>query len=66
MTVFKPKKNYHFMSDSLMGWGDLVCVGLEIVELPANPHAILIEPVVQVLARELRSRILVRGATSVA
>lgn len=64
--MFKPKENYHFMSDSLMGWGDLVCVGLEIVELPANPHAMLIEPVVQVLARELRSRILVRGATSVA
>ena len=63
VTVFKPKKNYHFMSDALMGWGDLVCVGLEIVELPANPHARLIEPVVEVIARELRSRILARVPT---
>ena len=54
------------MSDALMGWGDLVCVGLEIVEVSANPHAMLIEPFVQALARELRSRILVKVATSVA
>lgn len=51
------------MSDSLTGWGDLVCVGLAIVELPANPRARLIEPVVEVIARELRSRILVRVPT---
>ena len=38
-----------------MGWGDLVR-HLEIVELDVNPHAILLEPYVKLLANELRRR----------
>ena len=41
-----------------MGWGDLVQGGLDIVELPVNPHAMLVEPYVGTLAEQLRKRIL--------
>ncbi len=57
VTLFKPQKNYSFMSDPQMGWGGLVCSGLEVVELPVNPHAMLIEPFVETLAHELQLRI---------
>jgi thioesterase domain-containing protein len=57
LTVFKPKKNYDFMPDPQMGWGDIVEGGLEIVELPVNPHAMLAEPFVKLLAGELRYRL---------
>ena len=66
VTLFKPQKNYDFMSDPQMGWGDLVRSGPEVVELPVNPHAMLIEPFVQILGRELRYRIRARVATSAA
>jgi thioesterase domain-containing protein len=54
VTVFRPKINYDFYPDPQLGWGDLVRGGLEIVELPVNPHAMLIEPYVQVLAERLK------------
>ena len=56
-TVFKPRKNYNFFPDPKMGWGDCVTGGLEVVALPVNPHAMLMTPFVQHLARELRRRI---------
>ena len=37
-----------------MGWGKLALGGIEIVELPVNPHAMLVEPFVKHLAPELR------------
>ncbi len=40
-----------------MGWGDLALGGLDIVEMPINPHAMLVEPFVQTLAHELRVRL---------
>jgi len=49
------KVNYDFLPDPRMGWGDLVR-HLEIVELDVNPHAILLEPYVKLLANELRRR----------
>jgi hypothetical protein len=36
-----------------MGWGDLALGGLDIVEFPFNPHAMLVEPYVQKLADAL-------------
>lgn len=63
LTVFRPQKQYDFMSDPKMGWGDLVKGHLEVVELPINPHAMLIEPHAKVLARELKSRLLARQKT---
>jgi aspartate racemase len=57
ITVFRPRKNYDFFPDPKMGWSDLVEHGLEIVELPLNPHAMLIEPFAARLALELKKRI---------
>ncbi len=62
ITAFSPRKNYDFFPDPKMGWSDLVKGELEIVELPVNPHAMLIEPCASLLAQELKKR-LVRGAS---
>ena len=42
LTLFKPQINYKCFPDPNMGWGDLALGGLEIVELPMNPHAMLL------------------------
>ncbi len=57
ITVFRPQKHYDSFPDPKMGWLDLVGHGLEIVELPINPHAMLIEPFASRLASELKKRI---------
>jgi thioesterase domain-containing protein/acyl carrier protein len=57
ITVFRPQKNYDFFPDPRMGWSELVRDELEIVEMPVNPHAMLIEPCATKLAAELRRRI---------
>jgi amino acid adenylation domain-containing protein len=54
VALFKPQVNYYFYPDPQMGWGDLVTGGLPIVELPVNPHAMLVEPYVQILATRLK------------
>jgi thioesterase domain-containing protein len=54
VTVFKPRVNYDFYPDVQMGWGDLVTGKLDVVELPVNPHAMLVEPYVQILAERLK------------
>jgi amino acid adenylation domain-containing protein len=54
VTVFKPRVNYDFYPDAQMGWGDVVTGKLDIVELPVNPHAMLVEPYVQILADRLK------------
>ncbi len=56
LTLFKPQKNYSFYSDLKMGWGDLA-KDLDIIELPINPHAMLVEPYVEQLAKELKNRL---------
>jgi len=40
-----------------MGWGDLAMDGLDIVEVAVNPHSMLLEPYVQILAHQLKERI---------
>jgi amino acid adenylation domain-containing protein len=57
LTLFKPKVNYDYYPDPKMGWGDLAKGGIDPIELPVNPHAMLVEPYVQLLATELKSRI---------
>lgn len=57
IALFKPQVNYKFYPDPKMGWGDLVQGGLDIVELPVNPHAMLVEPYVAVLAEQLKKRV---------
>ena len=57
VVLFKPQVNYGFMSDPRMGWGNLVKGDLDIVELPVNPHAMLVEPFVKHLAEAFRVRL---------
>ena len=57
LTLFKPQVNYKFYPDPKMGWGDLALGGLDVVELPVNPHAMLMEPFVLELATQLKARI---------
>ncbi len=53
LMLYKPHINYKFYPDPKMGWGDLALGGLEIVEFPFNPHAMLVEPYIQQLANAL-------------
>jgi amino acid adenylation domain-containing protein len=57
LTLFKPQANYKFYPDPKMGWGDLALDGLDIVEVSAYPHAMLVEPYVRHLASELKFRL---------
>jgi len=57
VTLFKPRFNYKFYPDPSMGWGDLALGGLDIVEVAVNPHSMLLEPHVKVLAAQLKERI---------
>jgi thioesterase domain-containing protein len=57
LTLFKPRFNYKFYPDPKMGWGDLAMDGLDIVEVAVNPHSMLLEPYVTVLAEQLKERI---------
>jgi len=57
VSLFKPRFNYKFYPDPKMGWGDLALGGLDIVEVAVNPHSMLLEPYVQVLAAQLKERI---------
>src|SRR5262249_2739883 len=57
ITIFKPMANYSCYPDPQMGWSGLSSAGLEIVELPVNPHAMLAEPYVKQLADALKKRL---------
>jgi amino acid adenylation domain-containing protein len=57
LTLFKPRVNYSCYPDPNMGWKDLVQGRLEIVELPVNPHAMLVEPFVERLAETLKAKL---------
>lgn len=57
LTLFKPRINYKFYPDPNMGWGDLALGGLDTVEVSVNPHSMLLEPYVSVLAEQLKERI---------
>jgi glutamate-1-semialdehyde aminotransferase/thioesterase domain-containing protein/acyl carrier protein len=63
VTLFTPRINYKFYPDPNMGWGDLAA-SLDIVEVAENPHSMLLEPYVKVLATQLKERI-DRGTFSV-
>ncbi len=56
VTIFKPQRNYAFVRDERMGWGDFV-TDLEVIELPVDPGGIFVEPYVKTLAQELKLRI---------
>ena len=47
-----------------MGWGELALGGLDIVEVAVNPHSMLLEPYVKVLAAQLKERIAPSATTT--
>ena len=57
LTLFKTCVNYDAYPDPNLGWADLALGGLDVVELPVNPHAMLLQPYVQRLASEIRERL---------
>ncbi len=57
LTLLKPHINYKFYPDPKMGWEGLALGGLDIVEFPFNPHAMLAEPYVEQLADALIDRL---------
>ncbi|MBK9992034.1 MAG: amino acid adenylation domain-containing protein [Verrucomicrobia bacterium] len=57
LTLFKPRVNYKSFPDPKMGWGEIAQGGVEIMELSMNPHAMLVEPFVQDLAKTLAAKI---------
>ncbi len=57
VTLFRPHKNYSYLSDPLHGWGDVSAGGIELIDLPVDPGGIFVEPYVQNLADGLRERI---------
>jgi surfactin family lipopeptide synthetase A len=57
VTLFKPQKNYDFFPDPKMGWGDVALGELEVIEIPVNPHAMLLDPYASSLAAALIERI---------
>jgi glutamate-1-semialdehyde aminotransferase/thioesterase domain-containing protein/acyl carrier protein len=61
VTLFKPRFNYKFYPDPNMGWKDLAAE-LDIVEVAVNPHSMLLEPYVKILAEQLKERIASRAS----
>ena len=57
VTLFNPRVNYAKFPDVHMGWDGLILGGIEIVTLPMNPHAMLVEPTVKHLAAALAARL---------
>ncbi len=57
VTLFSPKVNYAKFPGADMGWDGLILGGLDIVQLPINPHAMLVEPTVQFLAAKLAEKL---------
>jgi hypothetical protein len=57
VVIFKPQVNYASMTDPMLGWGYLAKGGVEVVELPVNPHAMLVEPFVAQLAAALKLKL---------
>jgi hypothetical protein len=57
LTIIKPRVNYAKYPDTHLGWRDVALNEIDLVELPINPHAMLVEPSVNHLATALRSRL---------
>jgi thioesterase domain-containing protein len=57
VTIFKPQRNYAYLTDPENGWGGVVTGGLEFISLPVDPGGIFIEPYVKSLADQLQARL---------
>ncbi len=57
VALFKPRINHKFYPDPQLGWGDLVQGKFGVIEASAYPHAMLLEPFVEILAEQLKEQI---------
>ncbi|MFM1945472.1 MAG: Nonribosomal peptide synthetase DhbF [Verrucomicrobiota bacterium] len=64
VTVFKPRVNYACYSDPSLGWSKLIPEELQVIELPVNPHAMLVPPCVATLAEEIRAQLSASAGSS--
>jgi amino acid adenylation domain-containing protein len=55
--IFKARKNYSYLHDPLLGWGEVITGPVEFIELPCNPGGLFMDPYVQSLADKLREEI---------
>lgn len=55
--MFKAKKNYSYLHDPMLGWGDVITGPLEFIELPSNPGGLFMDPYVETLADKLKEKI---------
>jgi hypothetical protein len=57
VVLFRPRGYFLGLDDPDFGWGDILRPGLEVYLLPFYPKAMLVEPFVQILAREMNCRL---------
>ncbi len=57
VTLFNPRINYSKFLVPYMGWDGIVQGGINVIPLPMNPHAMLVEPNVQHLSSALAGQI---------
>ncbi len=57
VTLYSPRVNYAKFPDPHMGWDGIVLGGIEVISLPMNPHAMLMEPTVKHLVNALAASI---------
>ena len=55
LTLIRPQTNYSFFQDPDMGWRPLALGGIDKVDLPINPHAMLVKPYVAYTSKALRT-----------
>jgi hypothetical protein len=55
ITLFLPQRNYYFVGKPCMGWSEFAAGGLRIIQLPAYPGGMFVEPYVRTLADNLRA-----------
>ena len=52
--MFKAKKNYSYLHDPQLGWGEVLNGPVEFIELPSNAGGLFMEPYVRVMAEKLK------------
>ncbi|MBK8001068.1 MAG: hypothetical protein IPK15_20745 [Verrucomicrobia bacterium] len=53
LTLFRPRANYDYLREENMGWSEAVGERIELMQMAANPHAMLLKPHVVELAGKI-------------
>ncbi|MCW8961269.1 MAG: thioesterase domain-containing protein, partial [Ignavibacteriaceae bacterium] len=57
IVLFKPMRDFAGMTDEYFGWGSLAEAGVKIVNVPADPRGMMVNPFVKILAKKLTQEI---------